>query len=102
MMLQRRSFLHLASGAATLPAVKRIAVAQLYPTRPITLIVPFAPGGLTDVLARVMAEPMRKSLGQTVVIEMSAGPAGTSAPAGLRARGPMATRLTSATGMFTR
>jgi tripartite-type tricarboxylate transporter receptor subunit TctC len=51
----RRQFLHLAAGAAALPAVSRIARAQAYPSRTMTLIVPFAAGGSTDVTARIIA-----------------------------------------------
>jgi hypothetical protein len=64
MKLPRRQFLHLAAGAAALPAVSRIAGAQAYPTRTVTLIVPFAAGGATDVAARVAAEHMSRILGQ--------------------------------------
>jgi tripartite-type tricarboxylate transporter receptor subunit TctC len=53
------------------------AIAQTYPTRPITMIVPFAPGGGTDALARIMAESMRRSLGQPVIIENVAGATGS-------------------------
>ena len=63
MKLPRRDFLHLAAGAAALPAVARVVRAQAYPSRPITMIVPFATGGLTDVIGRVLAEGMRTSLG---------------------------------------
>jgi tripartite-type tricarboxylate transporter receptor subunit TctC len=56
MKLARRKFLHLAAGAATLPAVSRVARAQTYPTRPITMIVPVAAGGLSDVVGRVVAD----------------------------------------------
>jgi tripartite-type tricarboxylate transporter receptor subunit TctC len=69
----RRRFLHLAAGAAALPAVSRIARAQTYPTRPITMIVPVAAGGPTDVFGRIIAERMRSSLGQPVVIENVTG-----------------------------
>jgi len=77
MNLPRRRFLHLALGAAALPAVSTIARAQTYPARPITMIVPFAPGGPTDVIGRIVAEGMRASLGQPVVIENVTGAAGS-------------------------
>jgi tripartite-type tricarboxylate transporter receptor subunit TctC len=87
----RRQFLHLAAGAAALPVLSPFAWAQVYPTRPITLIVPSTPGDSTDAVARVLAERMRRSLGQPIVIENVAG---ISAPAGPLAPGPMDTRLT--------
>jgi len=77
MKLPRRQFLHLAAGAAALPGVSRLARAQAYPSRPITMIVPFAPGGLTDVIGRVLAEGMRTSLGQPVIIENVGGANGS-------------------------
>jgi tripartite-type tricarboxylate transporter receptor subunit TctC len=77
MKLARRRFLHLAAGTVALPAVSRIAWAQAYPTRPITMIVPFAAGGPTDVIGRVLAERMRRSLGQPVVIENVTGADGS-------------------------
>src|SRR5262249_18930254 len=77
--LPRRNFLHLAAGAAALPAVSGFAWAQAYPSRPITMIVPFAAGGPTDVVGRVMAERLRASLGQTVVIENVTGAGGSIA-----------------------
>jgi tripartite-type tricarboxylate transporter receptor subunit TctC len=55
----RRQFLHLAMGAAALPAVSRIAQAQTYPSRPVTIVVPYPAGGPTDTLARILAERMR-------------------------------------------
>lgn len=77
MKLRRRGFLRLVAGAVTLPSVSLIARAQTYPTRPITMIVPFAPGGPTDVIGRIVAEGMRSSLGQPVVIENVTGAAGS-------------------------
>ena len=79
MNLARRTFLHLAAGAAALPAVSRGARAQAYPTRPITIIVPFAVGGATDVIARLLAERIRQSLGQPVIVENVTGAGGTIA-----------------------
>jgi hypothetical protein len=73
----RRQFLHLAAGAVALPAGLRKAWAQAYPSRPITIVVPFAAGGPTDTLARILAERLRESLGQTVVIENTVGAAGS-------------------------
>ena len=75
----RRSFLHLTGGVALSPALSRSAQAQTqtYPTRPITMILPFAAGGPTDALARIIAERMRGALGQPVIIENVSGAAGT-------------------------
>jgi tripartite-type tricarboxylate transporter receptor subunit TctC len=69
----RRRFLGLAVGAAALPAMFRIARAQSYPARPITIIDTFAAGGATDVSARIVAEPMRTFLGQPIIVENVAG-----------------------------
>ena len=77
MKLPRRNLLHLAAGAAALPAVSRLSWAQNYPIRPITMIVPFPAGGATDTLARVVGERMRGTLGQPIVIENVAGAAGS-------------------------
>jgi tripartite-type tricarboxylate transporter receptor subunit TctC len=74
----RRKFLHLAAGAAALPAVSREAAAQTYPSRPIIMIVPAPAGGATDVVARLLAERMRKSLGQPIIIENVSGADGTT------------------------
>src|SRR6516162_5067195 len=73
----RRKFLHLVAGAAALPALSPLARAQSYPTRPITMIVPFAAGGATDVVGRVLAERMRALLGQPVIVENVSGADGT-------------------------
>ena len=77
MKLPRRHFLHLAAGAAALPAASRLARAQSYPSRQITMIVPFAAGGPADTVGRILAERMRTSLGQTVVIENVPGAGGS-------------------------
>ena len=73
----RRQFLHLAAGAAALPAVSRIAWAQAYPARPITVIVPVPAGGGSDAVGRMLAERMRVLLGQPVVIENVTGAGGS-------------------------
>jgi tripartite-type tricarboxylate transporter receptor subunit TctC len=73
MKFPRRRFLHLAAGAAVLPAVSRIARAQTYPTRPVRLIVGFPPGGGTDVMARLMGQSLSEHLGQPFVIENRPG-----------------------------
>jgi tripartite-type tricarboxylate transporter receptor subunit TctC len=75
--LRRRGFLHLAAGALALPALSRPSVADSYPSRRITMVVPFAPGALSDIIARVMAEGMQALLGQTVVVENAGGADGT-------------------------
>jgi tripartite-type tricarboxylate transporter receptor subunit TctC len=77
MRLARRRFLRLASGAIAAGSYPGLAFALDYPTRPITLVVPFAAGGATDVLARVLADSMGKSLGQTIIVENVTGAAGT-------------------------
>src|ERR1700730_690361 len=76
MKLRRRTFLQFA-GAATASVFARVAKAQVYPARPITMVVPFAAGGPADIPGRVIAERMRKSLGQPVVIENIGGAAGS-------------------------
>ena len=85
MKFPRRRFLRLAAGAVALPAVSRIARAQVYPLRPITIVVPFPAGGSTDVIGRILAEKMRASLGQTIIIE-NVGAAGGSIGVGRVAR----------------
>ena len=68
MQLPRRQFLHLATGAAALPAVSRVAKAQDYPARPVRVMVGFAPGGSADILARLMAQWLSERLGQQFII----------------------------------
>jgi tripartite-type tricarboxylate transporter receptor subunit TctC len=77
MSLARRTFLHLMGGTAAAATLSGAAFALDYPTRPVTVVVPFAAGGATDVLARVLADPISKSLGQTVIVENVTGAAGS-------------------------
>jgi tripartite-type tricarboxylate transporter receptor subunit TctC len=73
MKLLRRRFLHLAAGAAALPMVARVAAAQTYPARPVRWLVPFAPGGSTDIIARLVGGFLSERLGQQFVIENKPG-----------------------------
>jgi tripartite-type tricarboxylate transporter receptor subunit TctC len=75
----RRQFLHLAAGAAALPVVSRIARAQAYPSRLITIVIGFAPGGPTDTGARILADRLKPLLGQPVIIENVTGANGSIA-----------------------
>ena len=77
MKVSRRRLLCLAGSAAAASTVPHAAPAQSYPSRPVTLIVPFAPGGPTDAIGRLLAERMRPSLGQTVMVENATGAGGT-------------------------
>jgi putative tricarboxylic transport membrane protein len=78
MKLPRRTFLHLAVSIAVFAAISHVASAQTYPTRPLTLIVPFAAGGTTDVVGRIVGEYLSRTLGQQFVIENVAGAGGTT------------------------
>src|SRR5213595_2992280 len=73
----RRQFLRFAAAGLALPAISPAARAQAYPTHPITLIVPFVPGGGTDVTARIIGEHMSRTLGQQIVVQNVAGAGGT-------------------------
>jgi len=72
MTLPRRRFLHLAATAA-LPLLSRTAGAQAFPSRPVTIIVPYPAGGPADAVGRIMADGMRAALGQPVIIENVGG-----------------------------
>ena len=76
MKLPRRKFLHLAAGAAALPAVSRVAWAQSYPSRPVRLIVGFPAGGTSDVLARLMGQWLSERLGRPFIVENRPGAGG--------------------------
>ena len=79
MKLPRRTFLHLAAGAAALPAVSRMARAQTYPTRPVRLIIGIAPGSSPDILGRLLAQWLSERLGQPFIIENRPGAGGNIA-----------------------
>jgi tripartite-type tricarboxylate transporter receptor subunit TctC len=79
MKLPRRTFLHLAVGAAVLPAVSRLARAQDYPTRPVRIVVGFAPGGLNDINARLIGHWLSERLGQQFIIDNRPGASGNIA-----------------------
>jgi len=73
MKLARRRFLHLTAGTAALAAIPRIARAQTYPSRPITLVVPVAAGGGVDTVARILSEKLQEKLKQPVTVENRPG-----------------------------
>jgi tripartite-type tricarboxylate transporter receptor subunit TctC len=79
MNLPRRRFLHLAAAAAASPALSRIASAQTFPLRPITIVVGYAAGGPTDTVARILAERIKAVLGQPVLVENATGAGGSIA-----------------------
>src|SRR5271170_4179187 len=77
MKLPRRIFLQFAGATVAAPAFSGVATAQVYPSRPITMIVPAPAGGSLDVVGRVVAERMRVSLGQPIIVENVSGAEGT-------------------------
>src|SRR5215510_3875946 len=76
MKLPRRKFLHLAAGAAALPAVSRFAWAQAYPSRPVRIIVGLPAGTATDILARLVGQSLSERLGKQFIVENRPGAAG--------------------------
>src|SRR5262252_10189547 len=87
MTYPRRQFMRLAAGLAALAAVPRIGTAQAYPARPVRVIVPFAPGGPTDVFARLMAQKLSEQMGAQFYVDNIAG-AGGNIGAGRAAQAP--------------
>src|SRR5690242_6228364 len=79
MRLRRRAFLHLVVGAMATPALSQMAGAQTYPSRSITIVVPFGPGSATDSVARSIALPLGVALKQSIVVETKPGANGTIA-----------------------
>src|SRR6266478_4813302 len=77
--LPRRRFLHLAAGAAVLPAVLQTTRAPSYPSRPVTIVIGYAAGGPTDTRVRILAQHMRGTLGQSVIVENMTGASGSLA-----------------------
>ena len=98
MNLPRRGFLRLSAGAAVLPATSRIAPAETYPARPITMVVGASAGGPTDTIGRIITERMRTSLRTTIVIENNGSAAGSIAHGRVARAAPDGYTLSLGTG----
>ncbi|MGB9317041.1 MAG: tripartite tricarboxylate transporter substrate-binding protein [Pseudolabrys sp.] len=96
-VLRTFDWLRLSVLGCALLAVTQTAAAQSFPSRPLTLVVPFAAGGPSDVAGRIVAQSLSEKLGQQVVVENPAGAGGTLAPYGSRKRHLMAINSSSAT-----
>jgi tripartite-type tricarboxylate transporter receptor subunit TctC len=81
MKFQRRRFLQLTAGAAVLPGISRLALADTYPSRAITAIIPFAGGSASDVVSRIMFDKMSRSMGQPIIVENRPGAGGNNGTA---------------------
>jgi len=77
MVLLRRDFVRLAVSAAAVPVLSRVACAQAFPTRPITIVVSFVAGGSGDTIVRILSERLRVSLGQPIIVENVSGASGS-------------------------
>jgi hypothetical protein len=80
MKFPRRTFLHLAAGAASMPAMSQVAWAQAYPSRPVRIIVAAAAGGSNDILARLVGQSLSERLGQPLSLRIDRVGAAISAP----------------------
>src|SRR5689334_17719369 len=101
MILPRRQFLYLAAGAVAFPAVQGVARAQTYPSRTVHIIVPFAPGGPPDLIARIVAQKLTERLGQQFVVENLPGAGGNRGTATVeRAPADGYTLVAISTGFF--
>src|SRR5690242_21718383 len=101
MKLPRRRFLYLAVGAVAFPGVPRVARAGTYPSRPVHIIVPFAPGGPPDLIARIVGQKLTEHLGQQFVVENLPGAGGNRGTATAeRASADGYTLLAISTGFF--
>ena len=88
-LLHRRQFLHLAAGAAAVPVSSDMAAPQTWPARPVRLIVPFPPGGTTDIFARIAAQKLSEHFGKQFYIENVAGATGNVGAAQVARAAPL-------------